>query len=82
MGKLIPEESYTYQTIDNATYSINPVTKERVLIGYAYKKKTLEKEQDDILWEDIRTVAKTNNALHAALERVIILYRLTKDDPL
>ena len=35
--------------------------------------------KEDKLWEEIRKAAKTNKALQSALERVIILYHLSKE---
>ena len=32
------------------------------------------------LWDDIRQAAVTNNALHEAMERVKIIYYLSKDN--
>lgn len=36
---------------------------------------------DDKLWGEIRRSASTNSALQKALDRAIIIYRLSKDDP-
>lgn len=35
--------------------------------------------KEDKLWEEIRRAAKTDAALQSALERVIILYHLSKE---
>jgi hypothetical protein len=35
--------------------------------------------REEKLWEEIRKAAKTNEALQSALERVIILYHLSKE---
>jgi len=37
--------------------------------------------RDDKLWGEIRRAAKTNPTLHEALERVKVLYYLSKDIP-
>jgi len=34
------------------------------------------------MWGEIHRAAKTNSALQKALDRVIIIYRLSKDNPL
>ena len=41
----------------------------------------LEHIREDALWGDIRRTAKTNPALQKAMERVIMIYRLSKDKP-
>jgi len=41
-----------------------------------------QKDLDNhILWNEIRTAAKTNPALQKAVDRAILIYRLSKDDP-
>jgi len=37
---------------------------------------------DDKLWGEIRREAKTNPTLQSALDRAIMIYRLSKDKPL
>jgi hypothetical protein len=37
--------------------------------------------EEERLWTDIRDTAKSNPALQKAIERVILVYRLSKDDP-
>jgi hypothetical protein len=37
---------------------------------------------DSKLWGEIRREARTNPALQKALDRVIMIYRLSKDNPL
>jgi hypothetical protein len=37
--------------------------------------------RDDKLWGEIRRVATTNPALQKALDRAIMIYRLSKDNP-
>jgi hypothetical protein len=42
----------------------------------------IEKMKEDQLWDEIREAAKTNKALQKAIERVKVIYRLSKDNPL
>lgn len=35
--------------------------------------------RDDQMWQNIRTAAKTNNTLQAALDNVIMIYKLSKE---
>jgi DTW domain-containing protein YfiP len=37
---------------------------------------------EDKMWGEIRRMSKTNPALQKALDRAIIIYRLSKDNPL
>lgn len=85
MGRLEPNAQYVYKKIDGVTYAqkVGASPDEAIVVGIDWEKSKLwSKIKEGELWEDIRAVAKTNKALHDALERVIILYRLTKDDPL
>ena len=53
----------------------------RTLIGWNGSAKP--KYIDELrLWQDIRDSAKTNPALQKALDNVIIIYKLSKDNPL
>ena len=53
----------------------------RTLIGWNGTAKT--KYVDELrLWQDIRDSANTNSALQKALDNVIIIYKLSKDNPL
>ena len=55
--------------------------RDRVLYSESEKKKsTIERVKEDQLWGEIRRAAKTNKTLQDALERVIIIYQLSKDN--
>jgi hypothetical protein len=42
----------------------------------------IEQIQEIALWSRIRLAAKTNPSLQTALDRAIMIYRLSKDKPL
>lgn len=63
-------------------YARMPGADERILIKESDKVKTLRQElHDNQLWRNICNEAKTNVALREALDRVIVLYELTKSSP-
>jgi len=92
MGNLSPGKSYIYESPDGGktVYAREFGTNHKQLVGYQYDmnnshiqtnnigQKDLE---DHILWNEIRQAAKTNPALQKAMERVKLIYRLSKDDP-
>lgn len=81
MKKVEHGKSYIYEKADGVTYAREFGSSERFVIGY--DKDVLEKELEETqLWSEIRKAAKTNKAIQRALDRVKILYRLSKDDPL
>jgi hypothetical protein len=58
------------------------VSSERI-IGWDHEMfNKIEKMKEDQLWDEIREAAKTNKALQKAIERVKVIYRLSKDNPL
>jgi hypothetical protein len=94
MGSLKPGVTYIYESNGDEVYAREFGKTERKLIGYKYQ---MENKPDprtsdgrplhdhlmeDKLWGEIRRAAKTNKSLQKALDRVKILYRLSKDDPL
>jgi hypothetical protein len=76
MGRLKPGATYIYEKADGVTYAreagSDPST--RLVIGWDYD---LQKQYE---WDKIEHTARTNPALQEALERVKILYELSKDD--
>jgi len=88
MGSLIPGATYVYEKADGVTYArevgSHPSTRKE--IGRDYDHRTSdgrplhEHIKETKLWGDIFRDARTNPALQEALERVKILYYLSKDD--
>jgi hypothetical protein len=89
MGTLKPGATYVYEKADGITYArefgADPSTRKE--IGWDYDPRTSDGKplrdhiMDDKLWGDIRRAAKSDITLHEALERVKILYYLSKDKP-
>ena len=91
MGTLKPGATYIYERNGEEIYAREFGETERKLIGYQYENKIdprtddgrplFEHLREDKLWGEIRREAKTNPALQKALDRVKMLYRLSKDNP-
>lgn len=94
MGNLKPGATYIYERNGEEVYAREFGEKERRLIGYKYEmegkldprtndgRPLLDHIREDKLWGEIRREAKTNPALQTALDRAIMIYRLSKDKPL
>jgi hypothetical protein len=98
MGTLKPGVTYVYERNDREVYAREVGSTERKLIGYEYDSISGHKIdydprtgdgrplhnhiQDAQLWSEIRREAKNNPALQKALDRAIMIYRLSKDNPL
>ena len=88
MGSLTPGATYVYEKADGVTYAreigADPSTRKE--IGRDYDHRTSdgrplhEHIKETKLWGDIFRDARTNTALQEALERVKILYYLSKDN--
>ena len=82
MGSLTPGATYNYEYEDGVVYATESGTGERKIIGYNHdsfaENMTLEFELE-IIWKDIIKESRTNPTLQDALERVKILYHLSKD---
>ena len=81
MGSLTPGATYIYERADGITYAREFGAADRTAIGWDYDTKLkLDALKEDKLWTDIRTEAKTNPALQIELDRVIMLYHLSKKE--
>jgi hypothetical protein len=87
VGSFKPYATYIYERADGKVYAREFGSTDRTIIGYDYDpkefetyKKIAENYLEDTLWQDIREEAKTNTVLQEALERVKILYHLSKDN--
>ena len=91
MGTLTPGATYIYERNGEEIYARESGKTERTLVGYQYENKIdprtsdgrplIEHIRDDKLWGEIRRAALTNPALQKALDRAIMIYRLSKDNP-
>lgn len=88
MGTLKPGASYIYERHDGIVYArefgADPST--RVEIGRNYDSRTPDGRplndylKEKQLWADMTFAAQTNPALQEAIDRVKILYELSKND--
>ena len=78
MGSLKPGVTYIYEKADGVTYAREFGSSDRVEIGRDFDSQL----QHELLWKDIHREAKTNSTLQRALDNAIMIYRLSKDNPL
>ena len=87
MGSLKPGATYIYERDKEIVYAreIGADPSTRVEVGYNYDPRTDDGRplhdhiMDSKLWGAIRREAKTNITLQKALDRVIMIYKLSKD---
>jgi hypothetical protein len=89
MGTLKPGAKYIYEHVDDKVYAreFGADINERKIIGYtlkvdddAYYKNIARNYFLEVEWAEILKAAETNSVLQDALDRVKILYHLSKDD--
>ena len=83
MGTLRPGAEIIYESPDggDTVFGRYRDNNERFLVGYSIKKQQQRAEEEDVeLWHDIRRAASNNEELKNLLERVKILYYLSKKD--
>jgi hypothetical protein len=81
MGNLKPGATYIYERADGVTYAREFGAVDRTAIGWDYDTKLkLDARKEEKLWADIRSAAKSNPALQIELDRVIMLYHLSKKE--
>lgn len=73
MGQLKPGATYIYERDKDVIYAREHGSNERRVIGMDYP------NSQAINWHDVQIVAKTNPALQQALDRVIMIYKLSKE---
>lgn len=82
MGTLRPGASFNYEKHGPYTISTDVETNERAIVGYDYSQdyeSIIESMKDDKFWGELRREARTNIALQHALNRAILIYKLSKD---
>jgi hypothetical protein len=91
MGSLKPGVGLVYERNGEEIYAreVGAPTAERKLIGYMYENEKdprtddgrplYEHLREDQLWGQIRREARTNVTLQRALDRAIMIYKLSKD---
>ena len=84
MGTLTPNVKLIYERVNDTVYARMEGSTERHIVGYDYKRDPLDHRNymstpsESQLWHDIRCAAADNKELEHALERVKILYYLSK----
>lgn len=73
MGKLKEGVTYIYERNGSVVYARESGTTERTVVGIDYPL------TESVNWHDVELTAKTNPALQSALDRVIMMYKLSKD---
>ena len=79
MGSLKPDATYIYERVGDVVYARESGSTTRREIGRDYE--LHERMMEDKLWGEIRRAAPANPALQKALDRAIMIYRLSKDNP-
>ncbi len=87
MGNLKPGVTYIYERVDGIIYAREDGAdfNTRFEIGSDYDPRTsdgrplIEHVQEDKLWGEIRRAAKTNTTLQDALNKCIMIYKLSKE---
>lgn len=83
VGRFEPGAQYVYEKTDGITYArkVGDPPYGRFEIGRDYDSEKLHKELLNAkLWGKIHRAAESNPALQEALDRVIVIYELSKQD--
>lgn len=83
MGTLKPGATYIYERADGIVYAreFGADPADRFVVGYESSSEfdTVRNSiKENQLWHEIRRAAETNPAIQEALDRVKVLYELTK----
>lgn len=81
MGKLVPGATYIYERNGGTTYAREFGSSERQIVGinYPVMNDIEDQLQQEMLLRDILREAKSNPSLQMALDRVIMVYKLSKE---
>ena len=82
-GRLEPGASYVYEKADGVTYArkVGDPPDDRFEVGRDYDSEKLHKDlMHSKLWGEIHRAAKSNPALQEAINRVIVIYELSRKD--
>ena len=92
MGSLKPGATYIYERNGNTVYArehgTDPNTRQEIGWDHTQDPRTddgrslHEHMMESKMWDEIRRMAPANPALQKALDRAIMIYRLSKDKPL
>lgn len=76
MGTLTPGATYVYERADGKIYAREIGKTDRKLIGYDLVSSPEKRNLN--MWNDILIESETNPTLQKALDRVIMLYKMSK----
>lgn len=82
MSKLEANATYIYERVDDIVYAREAGKNERFEIGRDYDtkaKSVRETVLEDKMWGEIRRMAQTDPTLQDAVDRVIMIYKLSKE---
>ena len=81
MGQLKPDATYIYERDGDTVFRREFGAAEREVVGYDHRttdgRPLVDHIREDKMWGDIRRAAKTNPTLQDALDRAIIIYKLS-----
>lgn len=80
MGSLTPGATYIYERSNGVIYAREYGKTERHIVGYDVDASPELKLLT--MWNDVLAEAERNPALQKALDNAIMIYRLSKDNPL
>lgn len=82
MGQLTPGATYIYERVGDTVFRRESGSAEREVMGYDHRttdgRPLRDHMKEDQLWGNIRRAAPSNPALQDALDRVIMIYKLSK----
>lgn len=85
MGSLKPGATYVYERVDGVIYAREHGKNECIEIGRDYDPRTSDGRpmhdhmKENQMWSEIRRIAKTNPTLQDALDKCIMIYKLSKE---
>lgn len=82
MGQLTPGATYIYERVNDTVFRRESGSLDREVVGYDHRtsdgRPMHEHIMESKLWGEIRRAAPSNPALQDALDRVIMIYQLSK----
>ena len=79
MGSLTPGSTYIYERDGGTVYAREFGSTERKVVGYDYPQIVEQELQEEMMWKDIRRKSLSNPTLKSALERAIMIYKLSEE---
>ena len=79
MGKLKPGATYIYENDGDTIWARESGSPDRIMVGHG-PESTRRYLEENMMWHNIRQMARVNPALQEALDRAIMIYELSKKD--